>query len=281
MPSGEPASPATASRPAGGSLRHRFLGAMRNTSRRNIYFSAMAVPGHLFMAASKAVVLLFSFSIFLAANMAFTLGLAAVKIFVVLTDRRANRRGTSSGDDIARTYRLTGLIVLVLSVAYVLSCLPLVYGTNSSGHYDRIVAIAIGVIAAIELAVSAHGVFASRKHNDLLMEAVKLSNLAASLILLVLAQTALLSLTTGTSVDPITQEPTMDPSRYNGLSGLVLGSLAALIGVYMLTRSRAYLMRDRSARRRSTVPRWWRPSAARWRPGPASEGKEPPGPEVG
>lgn len=234
-----------------GSFCHRFLSAMRNTSRRNIYFSAMAVPGHLFMAGSKAVVLLFSFSIFLAANMAFTLGLAAVKVFVVLTDRRARRGGLTEGD-VPRTYRLTGMIVLALSIAYVLSCLPLVYGTNTSGHYDRIVAIAIGVIAAIELGVSAHGVFASRKHDDLLMEAVKLSNLAASLILLVLAQTALLSLTMGSSVDPITQQPTIDPSRYNGLSGLVLGTGAALIGVYMLTRSRTYLTKDRSPRR--TLP---------------------------
>lgn len=211
-----------------------FLSAMKNTSRRNIYFSALAIPGHILIASSKAVILLFSFSAFMAANVLFTLGLAVIKLLIILAHRRQVRHGPTL--NIVQTYRTTGLLVLALAIVYSLSCLPLVFGVNTSDHYDKGVAVAIGLIAFVELVFSVHGLFASRKNNDILMEAVKLSNLAASLILLVLAQTALLSLTADTGVDPITHASSMDPSRYNGLTGVTLGTLAALIGLYMLTQ---------------------------------------------
>ncbi len=204
---------------------HRFLAGMKDTSRRNIYFSAMAIPGHLLMAGSKAVLLLFTFSAFMTANVLFTFGLAVIKLLIIGADRRARRRGDPS--TIPRAYRMTGLVVLVLSVAYIVSCLPLALGADTSDRYSQNVAIAIAAIAFVELGFSIHGLISSRRRKDLLMEAVKLSNLAASFILLVLAQTALLSMTSQTTVDP---------SGYNGVCGIALGAVAAAIGGSMLAR---------------------------------------------
>lgn len=211
---------------------HRFSEGMKDSSRRNIYFSAMAIPGHLLMAGSKAVLLLFSFSAFMTANVLFTFGLAVIKLSVIRADRQARRHDIALA--VPRAYRSTGIIILVLSFAYIVSCLPLALGTNTSDDYGQNVAIAIAAIAFTELGVSAHGLFSSRKNNDVLMEAVKLSSLAASCILLVLAQTALLSMT---------PETNMDPSRYNGICGVAFGALAAVIGVYMIIRSRTHLDR--------------------------------------
>lgn len=214
-------------------LWHRARTGMKDTGRRTIYLAAMAIPGHLLMAGSKTLVLLFSFSAFMTANILFTFGLAVIKVLVVAADRRAVRRGITTA--IPRAYRTTGLLVLILSIAYVVSCLPLALGHNTSDRYDENVAIAIAAIAFTELGFSVHGLLASRRNDDVLMEAIKLSNLASSLVLIVLAQTALLSMSAAT---------TEDPSRYNGVCGVALGTLAALIGAYMLTRSRTHLARS-------------------------------------
>jgi len=55
---------------------------------------------------------------------------------------------------------------------------------------------------------------------------MKLINLVSSFIALVLTQTALLSFS-----------HTGDTSVYNGISGLIFGSLSIIVGVYMIVHS--------------------------------------------
>lgn len=200
------------------SFAERFASAMRDTSRRNIYFSAASIPGHLAMAAWKGILLVVSVSLFMAANVAFTLGLALVK-FLVVTAAGQDRAETAR----RRVYRLCGGIVLTLALAYAVCCIPLALGLTSAERYSPTVSIAIATVAFSELGFSIHGFVSARRHRDLLMEAVKLSNLAASLILLVLAQTALLS-----------TSATEDHSVYDGVCGIVMGLGAAAVGLHMI-----------------------------------------------
>lgn len=199
----------------------RVLLAMRDTSRRNIYFSAAAIPGHLLLAGWKGGLLIVSPSLFMLANVLFTLGLAAIKVLIVVADRRMSRAGDASAD--RHAYRVTGVILLVLSVAYLVCCLPIALGYTSTERYSYEIAIAIAAVTFAELGFSIHGFFSSRRRGDLLMEAVKLGNLAASLVLLVLTQTALLSMAA-----------TGDHSRFNGLCGIIMGFGVASIAVRML-----------------------------------------------
>ncbi|MBY0689933.1 hypothetical protein K5S26_15490 [Microbacterium marinilacus] len=201
----------------------RVVAAMRDTGRRNIYFSLAAIPSHLLMAAWKGALTIASPSLFMFANVLFTLGLAAVKLLVVLADRQSRRRG--DGAVLARAYRWSGLVLVVCSLGYAALCLPLVFGEGSTERYSYEVAIAIATVTFVELGFSIHGFMSSRRRHDLLMEAVKLSNVAASLILLVLTQTALLSMTSET-----------DHSRYNGVCGIVMAAIALLIGLRMCLR---------------------------------------------
>lgn len=201
----------------------RVVAGMRDTGRRNIYFSAAAVPSHLLMAGWKGALMIVSPSLFMLANVQFTLGLAGIKLIVVLADRRTRATGDDSG--LQRAYRLSGLVLLLLALAYAALCLPLVFGEASTERYSYELAIAIATLTFVELGFSLHGFLSSRRRQDLLMEAVKLSNLAASLIFLVLTQTALLSMTSET-----------DHSRYNGICGLVMAAGVILISMRLLRR---------------------------------------------
>ena len=116
-------------------------------------------------------------------------------------------------------------IVWGLSIAYVLSCLPMALGTSTAEAYDPHVGIVIAAVTFVELALSVHGVISARRNKDLLVEAIKLTNLAAALILIVLTQTALLSFAYSG-----------DATVVNGVCGIVFGSIAGLIGAYMLVR---------------------------------------------
>ncbi|MFT4214609.1 MAG: hypothetical protein QM622_07520 [Microbacterium sp.] len=200
-----------------------FAAAMRDTSRRNIYFCVAAIPFHLLMAGGKGALMIVSPSLFILANVVFTLGLAGVKLIVVLADRQLRRTGDEAV--LKRAYRLSGRILLLLSLAYAALCLPLVFGEGRTERYTSEVAIAIATVTFVELGFSLHGFASSRRRGDLLMEAVKLSNLAASLIFLVLTQTALLSMTSAS-----------DHSRYNGICGIVMGAGAALISLRLMLR---------------------------------------------
>lgn len=203
-------------------LSHPAIVRALDTGRRNVYFSAAAIPGHVVMAGWKGSLLFVTPSLFILANALFTLGLAFSKALIVISDRRTKR---GSGRAIPVAYRAGGALLIVLALAYTASCVPYLLGTESSGKYDYAVAIAIATVTFVELGFSLHGLFSSKRRGDLLMEMNKLGNLAASFVLLVLTQTALLSMADD-----------RDLTFYNGLCGTIMGTAAALIGVYMVLR---------------------------------------------
>lgn len=196
----------------------------RDAGRRTIMLSACAIPGHLAMGAAKAVLLVQDFSAFLTANVLFTLGQAVVKIWVV---RAARADPTGRGEPSRRAYRSAAILLLCLSVAYLVSCLPMALGAEQSASYGRSEAIAIAAISFLELGLSVVGLFSSRRRGDLLMETVKLTSLAASMILMVLTQTAVLSFA----------EAGIDHSRVNGRWGAGVGAASTLIALGMLWRA--------------------------------------------
>jgi len=178
----------------------------------------------------KTALIVVSPSLFLLANLVFTIGVVAAKVVAIRAHAamRANATGAGTADASRHhrsAYRAIGALVSMLSIAYVLSCLPMALGTSRAEAYDRHIAVLIATVTFVELVLSVHGAMSARRNKDLLVEAIKLTNLAASLILLVLTQTALMSFAYRG-----------DATVYNGVCGMVFGSVAALIGVYMLAR---------------------------------------------
>lgn len=210
----------------------RCRSVMTDRKRRTIYVTAVTIPGHLLLASWKASVFIIAPSAFLFANVLFTLTLAAVKTIAVIAHRRSDgaaRNPVTHPNPESVAYRAAGWAVLGCSVLYVLACVPMLLCMEPVGTYEHSTAIAIATVAFFEFGVSLYGYISARRIADVVQEAVKLTSLAAALVLLVLTQTALLSLT---------QHEDMNPTRYNGLCGVLLGSLAAAIGGRMIVRAK-------------------------------------------
>jgi|GEM_PF-2089895 hypothetical protein len=204
----------------------------RDLRGRTVLFAQWSIGTSLVMATWKVVAaLLATASLFWIANAAFSVGLAVAKILVVDAhrgERAAHPRGRHLDPDRwqRQVYRVAGGAVLLIAALYVVSCAAMMVGGGEVQTYDKYTGIAIATLTFTELGLAISGIVSARRRADLLVEVIKLSNLAGALVLLVLTQTALISFANDGGADP----------RVTGLGGVVFGAAAGLIGLYMLVR---------------------------------------------
>lgn len=122
-------------------------------------------------------------------------------------------------------YSQSGLILIFVSLIYVGYSVFLMFNPLTA-TYHMYIAIGIAAFTFTELALNIRGVIVERRSKSPLVHAIKMINLASSLICLVLTQTALLSFAESSS-----------PSLYgqvNGIMGVIMGFCAVFIGIIML-----------------------------------------------
>jgi hypothetical protein len=207
--------------------------------RRNIFAMQISIPANLVMAGWKISLLVITPSLFLLANAAFNVGCAAAKVLAV----RCSRSRMLQISNIAcgfveeqkirvdemewKTYWRLGMLITSLSLVYTLSCVPMFFDSGADEPYDEILAITIATVTFTEIGLNIRGMVVARNDKRVLLEGIKWLNLASALLLVVLTQTAIMSFSN--KGDNLTT---------NALSGVVFGSLATGIGVYMLMRYR-------------------------------------------
>ncbi|MFJ4221782.1 hypothetical protein [Curtobacterium luteum] len=201
----------------------------KDRSRHGFALAVMSVPGSVIMAGWKIVLFCAAPSLLIAATVVFNLGVAAAKIFAI--DRHRRSFAYPPGSDAQRRFRQTGfrwigLGVLVLSLLFVAASVPLLLGRAHVTHFDKWPAIIIAAATFAELGVGIWGAITARKDHEPLVEATKLVNIAAAVVLLVLTQMVLLSISGSTT----------EAASFNGASGVFLGGVAAVIGAAMLLR---------------------------------------------
>lgn len=169
----------------------------------------------------KLLLGLLSLSLFTCVNALYTFGMVAAK-GVALTGIAKEQSPRAQ----YRYYRASGWILIGASLLYMLySARLFVHPVNTRFH--PYVAIGIAAFTFTELALNLRGVLVTRHRHSPLHHAVKTIHLASSLICLVLTQTALLSFASvQTDKHPFA----------NGLFGVMMGAVAALLGFFMLIR---------------------------------------------
>lgn len=99
------------------------------------------------------------------------------------------------------------------------------------------IAIGIAAVTFTEVGLNIRGVIITRHNHTLLIYVIKMINLSASLIAIVLTQTAILSFTSK-------EADSLEISKANGLIGLIMGTVTTLIGIYMIYRVKKLKKQD-------------------------------------
>ena len=119
-------------------------------------------------------------------------------------------------------YIKSGILIIIASILFInYSIVVMKLHLNSS--YHMYVAILIATVTFTDIAIATIGIIKAKKKNDLETEILKYINLSTALISLSLTQTSILSFTM----------KNQDMSNWNGIGGIVMGSLVCSIGIYM------------------------------------------------
>lgn len=194
---------------------------------RWIYFAKVSVYINSILSLGKLLIGIYTLSAFMCVNAFYNAGMAIVKFIVVKGHNEANRiPGDSYSNGYVRIeytyYRRVGITLAITSTIYIIYCIRLFFYC-SNAYYPMALSIAIAAFTFVEIGASIYGVVITRGEKEPVIRALKLSNVSASMISLVLTQTAILSFT-----------KRGDNSVANGLAGLIFGGIAVCIGIYMI-----------------------------------------------
>lgn len=186
---------------------------------RTIHFTGVSVAGNMVLALFKILSGFLSQSVFTCINGFYTMGMVAARGCALAGVMREDRIPEQY-----RYYRRAGMVLIFASCCYI------AYSVQMYLHpvytvYHPYAAMGIATVTFVEIGLNLRGILIFRKSRTPLLHAIKIINLASSLISLVLTQAAILSFA----------DEVQDPS-VNGIMGTVAGGCALLLGIYMLCR---------------------------------------------
>jgi len=190
---------------------------------RSLAITGAAGTANIFVGLGKLVTGILSLSLFTCVSAFYTFGMVIAKYFALEGIVKAKTK-----QEQYRCYFLSGIILVVASILFVAYSLRLFLHPATS-TYSMYAALCIATFTFAELGINIRGVIVERHNHTPLFHAIKMINLASSLICLVLTQTAILSFS-DTQVD-------LHPAA-NGLIGVVMGLGATAIGIIMIVRIR-------------------------------------------
>lgn len=187
---------------------------------RSVQITGASCLGNLFVGSGKLAMGIMSLSFFTCISAFYTFGMVIAKacaLWGMAVDNNLEKQ--------YRYYRLSGIILIIASILYVIYSTRLLWQPDTS-CYDKYTGITIAAFTFAELGLNIRGVIIEHKKRALLFHAIKMINLASSMICLVLTQTALLSFTAS--------DTAYDHSGFNGLMGMIMGMAATMTGCAML-----------------------------------------------
>lgn len=204
---------------------------------RSIFYAGMSGLLNLGLALMKFLLFILSPSSFLIANVVFSFGVFVEKLIAVRTYRMSRLSANAVEPPLEDQYRATlkvGVVLAISAALYMGLCLPLILGEAVALSFDPLIAEILALVAFTEIGIAIVGVVRTRHATQPLVKAIRVVNLSSSLVLLVLAQAAILSFAS-----------TEEWGWGVGLSALIFGAIAFLSGIYLIVRSvRTRLSRD-------------------------------------
>lgn len=193
---------------------------------RSLHITGAACLGTTFVGLGKLIMGIISLSFFTCVSALYTFGMVAAKITAlagILKEENSKQQ--------YRYYKLSGIILTSASTAYILYSLWIQYNPPTA-VYHKYIAIGIAAVTFTEIVINIRGVIIESKSSSPLFHALKMINLASSLISLVLVQNAILSFKHFEG--EVSDESLAQMS--SGLIGIFMGSIAAVLGIIMIIR---------------------------------------------
>ncbi len=198
---------------------------------RSLHITSAAATASTFIAIGKLIMGILSLSFFACANAFYTFGMVTAKCIALIGIKKAQDKNQQY-----KYYLCAGTVLILSSLLYIIYSIRLFFSPISS-TYHMYIAIGIATVTFTEIGLNIRGVIVTRHNHTLLIHAIKMVNMSASLISLVITQTALLSFT-NIDTDPL------EISNANGVIGILMGSVATLVGIYMFCRVKKLKKQD-------------------------------------
>lgn len=190
--------------------------------RLSVKVTGASCIGNTVVGVGKLFLGIISFSFFTCVSAFYTFGMVIAKACVLTGILKATNKKEQEV-----YYLLSGSILMAVSILYIAYSVRLFYYPVSNSYHEY-VGMGIAAFTFTELALNIRGVIIERHNKAPLIHAIKMINLASSMICLVLTQTALLSFADKQGAEA--------HSQANGLMGVIMGSLATCLGIVMILR---------------------------------------------
>ncbi|MGN1008998.1 MAG: hypothetical protein ACI4PV_08625 [Butyricicoccus sp.] len=187
---------------------------------RSLHLTGMSGAANLLLGLGKIISGVLSLSIFVCVNGCYTLGMVMARYCALAGVLKGRDQKTQ-----IRHYQWSGIILILASLLY-MAYSGWLYFHPKQAAYHEYIALAIATVTFTEIGLNLRGVLLFRKSATPLLHAIKTINLAASLISLVLTQSAILS---------FVEEGDHNPA-WNAALGVLMSGCAILLGFYMLSR---------------------------------------------
>ena len=192
-----------------------------NKTSRLLKLSGASITANILLGLGKLALGIYTMSFFVCVSAMYTFGMVVAKYFALA--------GIIKSKTIAEQYRyyfLSGTILIVASLAFIGYSVRVFFHPVTT-VYHMYVALLIASFTFFEITVNIRGVIVERHNHTPLFHALRTTNLASSLICLVLTQAAILSFAdTQSEIHPTA----------NGIIGVAMGCLALMLGINMVLR---------------------------------------------
>lgn len=202
-------------------ISHKTIYRFGASTGRSLHITGAACLGNMSVGIAKLIMGILSLSLFTCASALYTFGMVTAKCIALAGIVKEENYKTQY-----KYYRASALILIGSSMLYIVYSIRLfIQPVNES--YHMYYALCIATFTFAELGINIKGLIVQRHKHSPLIHAIRMINLASSLICLVLTQSAILSF-----ADVNTRE---HPGA-NGFMGILMGTAALMLGVIMLQR---------------------------------------------
>jgi len=188
-------------------------------NRRIILFTRVSYHKDIMIVIGKIILACYTVSWFLFVNAVYTAVVGIAKFKAIKVHNKNMKEQIQS-------YFEIGLGIIVAGLIYIVYSLRMFYHVKIP-QFNMETALMIALYTFVELGFIIKDLIKARKSNDILSEELKLIGFSSILISLVLTQIAIMSISYAGNA-----------STYNGISGILFGSLSVLEGIYMVVRHR-------------------------------------------